>query len=88
MTTTEIADRLRAFIVKQFEIGVDEEFTDDVHIFDYGYVDSFGAVEIISFVEKDFGVKISDEDLVLNALNTVNEISALIAEKLGGGSNG
>ena len=88
MTTAEIAERLRNFLIENFEIGADDEFTDEVHIFDYGYVDSFGAVEIITFIEQEFGVKISDEDLVLFPLNTVNEISALTADKLGAAGNG
>ena len=42
----EIKEKLRAFIQEKFEIDDDPDFTDDVHLFNEGFVDSFGAVEI------------------------------------------
>ena len=41
----EIKEKLRAFIQEKFEIDDDPDFTDDVHLFNEGFVDSFGAVE-------------------------------------------
>ena len=48
----EIKEKLRAFIQEKFEIDDDPDFTDDVHLFNEGFVDSFGAVEIIHFIEQ------------------------------------
>jgi acyl carrier protein len=74
-----IADQLRTFIRQKFKIPEqDGEFNDDVHLFDYGYVDSFGAVELTTFVEKTFGTKISENDLVAYPLNTINEIADFV----------
>ena len=85
MTTEEkVRDELRDFLVTAFDIGDDEEFDDDVHLFEYGYVDSFGAVRIIDFIQERFGVRISDEDLILHPLNTVREIGSLVAGRVGG----
>jgi methoxymalonate biosynthesis acyl carrier protein len=59
----------------------DEDFTPDVHLFDYGYIDSFGATELISFIENQFGIEVTQKDLMLHTLNTVNEITELIRMK-------
>jgi D-alanine--poly(phosphoribitol) ligase subunit 2 len=76
MELQEITQTLRAHIVKQYAIPAgDADFNDDVHLFDYGYVDSFGAVDLVSFVEQTFGVKASPTDMIAYPLNTINEIS-------------
>jgi len=83
MNIDEIRTVLRTFIMEKFEIPADDaDFDDDVHLFDYGYVDSFGAVTIIDFIKERFGVEITDMDLVTHSLNTINEVSALIAERV------
>lgn len=80
--TSEIADQLRAFIRDRFKVPEnDQDFNDDVHLFDYGYVDSFGAVELTSFVEKTFGTKITEQDLVAYPLNTVREIATFVSNR-------
>ncbi len=85
MTLDDLMATLRGFIKEKFKIGADDNsFDDDVHMFDYGYVDSFGAVEIINFIESKFGVTISDQDLVVHPLNTIREISTLVHQRLGG----
>ena len=84
MQVADVMNELRAFTRKTFKVGdTDKEFTDDVHLFDYGYVDSFGAVHIINFVSQRFGVTISDQDLVVHPLNTIREIATLVHGRLG-----
>jgi len=84
MRIDEIIATIRTFIRERFQVSpTDTEFTDDVHIFDYGYVDSFGAAQIIDFIRDRFGVVISDQDLVLYPLNTVREIATLVEQRVG-----
>lgn len=84
MQLTDVMDKLRGFVRKQFKVSeTDRDFSDDVHLFDYGYVDSFGAVSIITFVKDSFGVTISDQDLVVHPLNTIREIATLVHQRLG-----
>lgn len=84
MTTdvNTVSQRLDEFIRTRFEIAPDDpDFTKDVHLFDYGYIDSFGAQELITFVETTFEIKINDDDLVKYPLNTVNEIAGFIIKR-------
>jgi acyl carrier protein len=70
---------LRAHIVAKYKIAPDDaDFTDDVHLFDYGYIDSFGAVDLINHVQTTYGIEISQADLTAYPLNTVNEISTFV----------
>lgn len=79
MTVTET---ISEFIKEKFEIGDDPDFTNDVHLFNEGFVDSFGAVEIIHFVEETYGIEITQKDITLFPMNTVNEIAAVVESKI------
>ena len=87
MDIEQVAARVEGEIRRMANIeAADEDFGRDVHIFDYGYVDSFSAVELVAFCEKTFSIKVSDRDLAHRPLNTVNEISQYIVEKMGKGA--
>jgi len=82
METDAIARTIEQYLREKFKIdSTDREFDADVHLFDYGYVDSFGAVDLTLFVESTFGITISNSDLVLYPLNTVNEIARFVVKR-------
>jgi len=85
MELEDVMRPLRNYIRERFQIQQnDPDFNDDVHLFDYGYVDSFGAVELNTFVETQFGVKITGSDLIAYPLNTVREIASFVTTRLKG----
>lgn len=76
MEVENIKSQLRAYITERYAVAAeDAEFNDDVHLFEYGYIDSFGAVDLISFVEQKFGINITQADLVAYPLNSITEIA-------------
>ena len=80
-----IKDALREFIRQYADIPVDDlDFTDDVDLFDYGYVDSLGATEILLFAEDRFNVSITQEDITLYPMNSIDEIAEVLERKLSG----
>jgi acyl carrier protein len=80
MDTTQVRQTLRDYIVEHYKIQPDDaDFTDDVHLFDYGYIDSFGAVDLVSFVEVTFGITVTQSDLTAYPLNTINEIATFVS---------
>ena len=78
----EITQKIFEFVRDYFEIGDDPDYTPDVHLFDAGFVDSLGAVEIIAFVEREFSIKITQKDITLFPMNTVEEIAQVVQSKL------
>jgi len=55
----------------------------DEDIFSLGFVNSLLAMQLVAFVEKEFGVAVGDEDLDLDNFRTINSIAALVARKRG-----
>ena len=85
MTEDDAMKELRSFIRERFTIPEnDVNFSDDVHLFDYGYVDSFGAVALIAFVEQNFSIKMKQTDLVAFPMNTIREISSFATKRKAG----
>ena len=76
-----IAETISEFIKDKFEIGDDPDFSNDVHLFNEGFFDSFGAVEIIPCDEETYGISITQKDITLFPMNTVNEIAEVVASK-------
>lgn len=78
----DIEQTLYDFIQENFEIGDDPEYTPEVHLFDSGFVDSLGAIDIINFAEEHWNIEITQRDLTLYPMNTVRQIAAVVAEKV------
>ncbi|MNV95414.1 D-alanine--poly(phosphoribitol) ligase subunit 2 [compost metagenome] len=71
-------------ILTRYEIDQDDEdFSTDVHLFDYGFIDSIGATALIAHIEKTYSIEVTNQDLMLYPLNTINEIATFISRKLG-----
>jgi methoxymalonate biosynthesis acyl carrier protein len=85
MDTENISSELRNFVRQRFSIPEDDpDFTDDVDLFNYGYIDSLGAVELTGFVEQQFGVGFKDSDWINFPLSSIREISTFIAKHIKG----
>jgi acyl carrier protein len=77
----EIAGVIETFIRRQFRIVSSDDgapFSRDAHLFESGYVDSAGVVELIVFVESTFDVKLEDEHVFSEQFTTVNGISDIV----------
>lgn len=79
-STTDIVPRVRAFL--QRYIG-SRPLGDDDDIFAGGFVNSLMAIQLVAFIEKEFGVTIGDDDLNLDNFRSVNRITGFVTRKLG-----
>ncbi|HYU35604.1 MAG TPA: acyl carrier protein [Thermoanaerobaculia bacterium] len=52
-------------------------------IFALGFVNSLLAMQLVAFVEKEFGIRVEDEDLDLDNFRSIEAISNLVARKSG-----
>ncbi len=84
MADQELLQQLEQHIRERYEIEEDDDdFGLDVHLFDYGFIDSIGATALIAHIEKTYGIQVTNQDLMLYPLNTVREIAEFISKKLG-----
>lgn len=82
MTHDEIAERLEAFIRTQYSISADDPgFTRDVDLFDLGYVDSIGLVELLAFISTSFEVEIEDDDLLSDEFSNIDGMAKIVCRQ-------
>ena len=75
-------DKVREYIIENFLFGDGEKLADDDASFlENGIVDSTGILEIITFIEESFGVKIEDEEMLPENLDTLNNLEAFLSTK-------
>ena len=75
-------DRIREFIKNNLTV-FDEEvsFGDGDNIFELGLVDSLFAVQLVLFVEGEFGVDVLNSELNIDNFSSVNRIGEFIRKK-------
>jgi len=57
------------------------EFSDDDNIFRRGFVDSLFAVQLIAYLEREFGIRVSNKDLDINNFHSVNKMVSFVERK-------
>ena len=75
------ADALRAFIKENFLFGKEPDFSDDDSFLDMGLIDSTGVLELVNYLEDTHGIKVEDEELVPENLDSINLIAKFVASK-------
>lgn len=59
-----------------------DDLTDGDDFFEKGFVNSLFAMQLVMFVEKEFSLRVEDEDLELQNFNTINGISNFVQRKV------
>jgi len=73
---------IRGFIIENFLFGDESRpFGDDLSLIDNDMVDSTGILELVSFIEERYGVRVADGDIVPANLDTIDNIAAFIGRK-------
>jgi acyl carrier protein len=84
-TAGDIAQAVERFLRTEFRIpDRDGSFHRDAHLYDSGFVDSAGVVELIAFLESTFDVQLPDEDIFSDEFTTINGISGVVYRRLNG----
>ena len=74
-------ERVRKFIVENFYVTDPSELADDASLIQGGWVDSTGMLELISFLEAEFGIQVTDVEMLPENLDGIARIAAFVARK-------
>ena len=83
-TSHDIALKVRGFVTSNFYVADAASLSDDASLLDRGIVDSTGVLEVIGFLEDEFGVKVADDEMVPENLDSIERIAAYVQRKTGG----
>jgi acyl carrier protein len=72
-------ERIRRFIQDNMRILDGEEVVGEQdNIFELGFVDSMFAMKLVTFIEKEFDIVVSNSDLSLHNFSTVENLYSLV----------
>jgi acyl carrier protein len=72
---------IRDFIVDNFLFGNAEKLDTNTPLFEKGIIDSTGVLELLAFIEENFNIQVSDEELVQSNFSSISAIEKFIQSK-------
>lgn len=82
----QVRTRIQGFIVDNYLFGDDSrQPADHTSLLESGILDSTGILELIQFLESDFGVEVLDTETVPDNLGSVDNLTRYVLAKRGAG---
>jgi acyl carrier protein len=79
-----VRGQLRSFIIERFlPFSQTASFEDADSFLDKGIIDSTGVLELLEFIEERFQIKVEDEDVIPDNLDSLDRLTDYIGRKLG-----
>jgi acyl carrier protein len=79
---TQVRERVRLFLEENFlYMRPNFELGDDDRLLERGVVDSMGVAEMVTFIDDEFGIKTSDEDITEANLGSLRAIGRFVSQK-------
>jgi acyl carrier protein len=73
-----VKTQTQAFLARFFQ---NQTIQDDEDIFALGFVNSLFAMQLVLFVEREFGIAVENEDLDIDNFRSINAIVRLVERK-------
>lgn len=78
-----LQQQLRRFVIDNFLYGQDDgQLSNDDSFIAKGIIDSTGVLELVSFLEKNFKIKVEDEELMPENLDSIHRLERYLTQKL------
>ena len=81
LALSELKQNLRIFIIDTFLFGDEGDLSDDTSFLSKGIVDSTGVLELVAHVEQAYHLKMKDEELIPENLDSINALAAFLTRK-------
>ena len=79
----DVRDQCRRFINDNLFLGaVRESLQDDDSLLEQGHIDLRGVLELVEFVEDEFGIEVETEEVVPENLDSINKVAIYVDRKI------
>lgn len=75
-------DRIQQFLEETFLFSFQVDVSEDDDLFKTGIIDSFGYIRLIAFIQDEFGISYSDEDVLTNVMVSFKQIVSSVEQKV------
>ena len=77
-----IRNQIRIFIVENFLFGKKNGLSDETPFLESGIIDSTGVLELIAYIEETYLLRVEDEEIIPENLNSIDNIADYLSRKL------
>ena len=81
-THDQILDSLRDFVTRQFPVASKRELASDTPLLSSGIIDSMGTMEVVTFLESEFEILLTDDEMLDGNFETLQSMTDLVLGKL------
>jgi acyl carrier protein len=81
LAESDTKDKMREFVLSYFIKGSGLVLEDDTSFLEKGIIDSTGVMELVAFIELTFGVRVEDEEIIPDNLDSLNKLVYFIQSK-------
>jgi acyl carrier protein len=86
-TLPSVEQTIRQFIVDNFLFGeVEKVPSNEESLLGQGIIDSTGVLEMVAFLENQYGIQVQEHELVAANLDSLNNLVAFVSRKRGASS--
>ncbi len=78
-----LEQQVRQFVLDNFLFGEERDLKSSSSLLEAGIIDSTGVLELVTFLEKSFGIQVADSELVPENLDSIDRIASYIERKQG-----
>jgi len=77
----QINERIRVFVLEKFPLARKRGISFQDDLLQSGIVDSLGILDLVTFVEQNFGITLNDDELLPENFQTIERLSAFVQSK-------
>ncbi|CAL7959608.1 Acyl carrier protein [Gammaproteobacteria bacterium] len=78
----KIKSEIRSYILENFLFGYREnELLDNTSFLEIGVLDSMGIMELVAYLQREYGISVSDEEIIPENLGSVDCVTKFLLKK-------
>ena len=79
----DVLQTVKGYIVENFLFGDDRRIGPETDFLENGILDSTGVLELVGFLEEKFGIRVEDDEVVPDNMDSLEKITLYISKKTG-----
>ena len=76
-----IIDRIQSFVLDKFPLARKQGISSGDPLLDTGVVDSLGVLDLVTYIEQEFGITVDDEELGPENFQTIECLAWFVERK-------
>ena len=81
MEVEKIGGQIQDFMLKKFPLAKQRNLQRQDSLLESGIIDSLGILEVVEFLEREFGIAVEDDELVPETFENIDRLTTFVINK-------